>query len=160
MSPMTCVFKNILAGPSLCSMKLLNKPNQLNNILGAILAFIALNAFGGGYYGMSGAKDIPLSWLEGSPFANYLVPSIFLFAAIGGLAATSSILVFKHHRLAYNASVLTSIVLLLWLSIQVAIIGYVSWMQPFTALLSLGVLFISAILSSPGTIADRFQKRD
>ncbi len=36
--------------------------------LGALLAFAALNAFGGGYYAMSGAKDVPIDWLKGSPF--------------------------------------------------------------------------------------------
>src|SRR5690242_15281521 len=44
-------------------------------LLGALLAFGALNAFGGGYYGLSGADGIPTEWLQGSPFSDYLVPS-------------------------------------------------------------------------------------
>ena len=49
----------------------------INYSLGILLAFLALNAFGGGYYGMSGAKDVPLEWLEGGPFKNYFIPSLF-----------------------------------------------------------------------------------
>jgi hypothetical protein len=38
--------------------------------LGVLLAFGAINAFAGGYYGVSGAKSVPVEWLDGSPFAN------------------------------------------------------------------------------------------
>lgn len=34
--------------------------------LGGLLAFGALNAFGGGYYGLAGAPGVPTEWLEGS----------------------------------------------------------------------------------------------
>ena len=43
----------------------------MKNALGNLLLFLALNAFGGGYYGMAGAKDVPVEWLEGSPFNNF-----------------------------------------------------------------------------------------
>jgi len=39
--------------------------------LGVLLLFVAINAFGGGYYGMAGAKDVPTEWLKGSPFRNH-----------------------------------------------------------------------------------------
>jgi hypothetical protein len=32
-------------------------------LLGALLTFGAINAFAGGYYGLSGAKGVPLEWL-------------------------------------------------------------------------------------------------
>ena len=35
---------------------------------GTLLDFGALNAFGGGYYGLAGAQGIPREWLRGSPF--------------------------------------------------------------------------------------------
>ena len=41
--------------------------------LGILLLIVAVNAFGGGYYGMAGAKDVPIEWLKGSPFRNYFV---------------------------------------------------------------------------------------
>jgi hypothetical protein len=39
--------------------------------LGGLLAFEALSAFAGGYYRLSGAKGVPLEWLEGSRFTGY-----------------------------------------------------------------------------------------
>jgi hypothetical protein len=53
-------------------------------VLGSLLAFGALNAFAGGYYGMSGAEDVPKEWLEGSPFDNYFIPGFVLFIVVGG----------------------------------------------------------------------------
>lgn len=55
-------------------------------VLEIMLLLIALNALGGGYYGMAGAKDVPLVWLEGSPFTSYFIPSLILFVCIGGLS--------------------------------------------------------------------------
>ena len=120
--------------------------SSLYPVLGIVLAFLALNAFGGGYYGMAGAKDVPVSWLEGSPFKDYMIPSIFLFAVIGGLASLSSILVFKKSRLAIIASFITGVVVLLWILAQLMYIGYASWMQPFTALMALAILTMSVLL--------------
>ena len=38
--------------------------------LGGLLAFGALNALGGAYYGLTGAVGVPTQWLEGSPFED------------------------------------------------------------------------------------------
>ena len=35
-------------------------------LLGALLAFGALNAFADGYYGLSGVPGVPLDWLAGA----------------------------------------------------------------------------------------------
>ncbi len=47
-------------------------------VLGSLLAFVAANAVGGGFYGVSGAEGVPIEWLRGSPFTTYLVPSLIL----------------------------------------------------------------------------------
>ena len=63
----------------------MNKTNHkgIRITLGVILALLALNALGGGYYGMAGAENVPLEWLEGSPFKTYFIPSLILFLIIG-----------------------------------------------------------------------------
>lgn len=48
-----------------------NKPKIIRYLLGAILIIVAINAFGGGYYGMAGAENVPVEWLQDSPFKNY-----------------------------------------------------------------------------------------
>jgi len=53
--------------------------NPIRYSLGALLIILAVNAFGGGYYGMAGAEGVPIEWLNGSPFPNYFIPGLFLF---------------------------------------------------------------------------------
>lgn len=98
--------------------------------LAILLLIIALNAFGGGYYAMTGAKDVPLEWLIGSPFKTYFIPGLFLFVIVGGLCLFTSIAVFLRKPYDRKLSFICGILLVLWIIIQVRQIGYVSWMQP------------------------------
>jgi uncharacterized BrkB/YihY/UPF0761 family membrane protein len=102
-------------------------------LLGGLLAFGALNAFAGGYYGMSGAKGVPTEWLEGSPFDDYFVPGLALFAVVGGSFLVAAIAVFAELPIARAASLGAVAILFGWLAIETLVIGYVSWMQPATA---------------------------
>lgn len=67
----------------------------------ALELVVALNAIGGGIYGLAGAKDVPQEWLQGSPFHSYLLPSLVVLVAVGGSngsvvsAAASSLSPFK-----------------------------------------------------------------
>jgi len=115
-------------------------------LLGVLLAFAALNAFGGGYYGMSGAEGVPLEWLEGSPFHNFFIPGLVLFVVVGGSFLVASIAVFARLRFARFASFVAVLIVYIWLAVQIAIIGYVSWMQPVTAILALIILVLTWFL--------------
>ncbi len=111
--------------------------------LGSLLVLVAINAFGGGYYGLSGAKGIPREWLAGSPFDSYVIPSLFLFLVIGGGFLAASIAVFSRDRTARTLSTLVGVVVLAWIAVQIAIIGYVSWMQPVTVIAGVLVLVLA-----------------
>ena len=114
--------------------------------LGALLVFGAVNAFGGGYYGLSGAKGVPTEWLNGSPFPDYFVPSLILLVVVGGSFIVAAMAVFAGLRIARLAALAAGIVVLGWLAVQLAIIGYVSWMQPTTAIAGLLVLVLGSRL--------------
>jgi hypothetical protein len=116
--------------------------------LGILLLFVALNAFGGGYYGMAGARDVPVEWLEGTPFHNYFLPAFVLFLIIGGSSLLAAVAVFNRSPLARKATLVAGTLLLGWLSIQVALIGYVSWMQPVTAIASFIILYLTPSITS------------
>ena len=118
----------------------------LHILLGVLLAFGALNAFGGGWYGMSGAEGVPVEWLEGSPFESYFLPSLILFVVVGGSFLTASILNFRYSRLSRVVSFASTGVVFIWLTTQVIIIGYVSWMQPATAVFGACLLMLTAFL--------------
>jgi len=116
--------------------------------LGVMLAFGALNAFGGGYYGINGAVGVPLEWLEGTPFKNYFIPGLILFSVVGGSFLTASIACFANNKFCRTLSIGSVVIVFGWLTVQVIIIGYVSWMQPVTAIA--GVLMLILAWVMPG----------
>src|SRR5687768_10819564 len=101
--------------------------------LTGLLIFGGLNAIAGGYYGLSGADNVPLEWLEGSPFTTYFLPSLILFAFVGGSQLAAGIAMIEQSRFAHVAAFGAGTILLGWIGVQLSIIGYVSWMQPVTA---------------------------
>ena len=111
--------------------------------LGILLAFESLCAFGGGAYGLMGAKAIPAEWLKGSPFHSYFIPSLILFFIVGGSCLTATIAVFSNSRNARRLSFLAGVILLGWIGVQLAIIGFVSWLQPETAVVGIAVLALA-----------------
>lgn len=113
--------------------------------LGGLLAFGALNAFAGGWYGLAGARGVPTEWLRGSPFDSYFVPSLVLFVVVGGAFLTAAIAVLAGLRLARATALAAVAVVFVWLAVQISIIGYVSWMQPATAL---GAVLIALLARS------------
>ena len=115
----------------------------LRLFLGILLLITGLNAIGGGWYAMIGAPDVPVEWLKNSVFQSYFIPGLFLMLVIGGLSMISAILVFKKTKSGLRLALYTSGVLVIWIAIQMAIIGYVSWLQPLVAI----VAFIMAILA-------------
>ncbi|HTM66311.1 MAG TPA: hypothetical protein VL093_08325 [Flavipsychrobacter sp.] len=79
---------------------------------------MALNAFGGGYYGMAGAEGVPLEWLHDTPFKNYFFPGLVLFVVVGGAALFAAICIFRK-RHGRRATFISAAVVLVWLLVQV-----------------------------------------
>ena len=124
-------------------------PMAIRYLLGALLAFGALNAIGGGYYGLSGAESVPTEWLKGSPFTDYFVSSLILLVVVGGSFLVAAIAVLAGLPIARLAAFTAGLVVFGWLAAQVAIIGYVSWMQPTTAVAGMLVLVLAWQLPNP-----------
>jgi len=122
----------------------------IRGTLGVLLAFGALNAFGGGFYGLSGARDIPKEWLAGSPFTDYFIPSFILFFVVGGSMLLAAVAIFAHWRKARLFALGAGAIVFGWIAVQVAIIGYVSWMQPTTAIASALILTLASLLGQSG----------
>jgi hypothetical protein len=120
--------------------------------LASLLGLGALNAFGGGIYGLLGAEGVPTEWLRGSPFQDYFVPSLVLFVVVGGSCLFSLIAVLARSSLARPSALGTGVILLGWIAVQVSIIGYVSWLQPATAIAGLTIL---ALTLSPRGFSSR-----
>ena len=119
-------------------------PTAVRYSLGGLLASGAVNALGGGYYGLTGAVGVPTEWLEGSPFADYFVPSLILLVVVGGSFIVAAIAVFAGLRGDRFAVFVVAFIVLGWLTVQMSIIGYVSWMQPATAIAGLLILILGS----------------
>jgi hypothetical protein len=135
----------------------LTKLGAARHLLGGLLAFGALNAFAGGYYGLAGARGVPVEWLAGSPFDDYTIPSLVLFVVVGGSFLLAAVAVFARARIARASALTAGAVVLAWIAVQMAIIGYVSWMQPATATAGAVVLLLAAQLPASGASPRRQQ---
>jgi len=123
--------------------------------LGGLLAFGALNAFAGGYYGLSGATGVPVEWLHGSPFSDYSIPSLILFIVVGGSFLIAAISVIARARVARASALTAGAIVLIWIAVQLAILGYVSWMQPATVIGGVLILLLAWVLPRSGLPASQ-----
>jgi hypothetical protein len=116
-----------------------------------IEAIVALNAFGGGFYGMSGAPNVPKEWLEGSPFEDYFFPALILFLAVGGSMSTAAVAAaFAGREWAGLLGLIAAVILLDWIVVQVAITGYTSFLQPLFFIVGLVIFGLAWQLRGEG----------
>jgi hypothetical protein len=114
--------------------------------LGTVEALVALNAFGGGVYGLLGARGVPKEWLDGTPFSGYFIPSLILFCIVGGASLVAAIYVLSARKSAKPFSIAGGLIILAWIGTQVAMIGYVSWLQPAVVVAGFLILFLALSL--------------
>jgi len=68
--------------------------------------------------------NIPLNWLEGSPFSNYLIPGIILFSLLGIFPIITATGLFNRKFWSWFNSILLGIILIIWIVVEIIIIGY------------------------------------
>lgn len=119
------------------------------SLLMVLLAVVALNAVGGAWYGLAGADDVPRAWLDGSPFDTYTVPSLYLGVVVGGSHLLAFVAHARHHRHAAAASYAAGTILATWILAQLAIIGYVSMLQPVMLAIAALILVSTRLYVAP-----------
>lgn len=67
---------------------------------------------------------LPVSALEGSPFDTYFAPGLILFCALGLGPLLAAALAWRRHPLAPLAASTVGAALLIWLAVEIAIVGY------------------------------------
>jgi hypothetical protein len=112
-------------------------------LLGSFLLFIGCNALGGGIYGLAGAKDVPLSLLKGTPFNSFFIPSLLLMTIVSTSCLFAGMALLKNLSYGTRASWIAGIILLTWISVQVVLIGNISWMQPAIGFAAVLILFLN-----------------
>ena len=98
------------------------------NILMVGLLFQGLSGILGGVGLVSdptGASlRIPLEWLEGSPFSDYLIPGLVLLLVLGVLPLVVLYGLWTRRAWAWPAAVFVSGALVAWICVEVMFIGY------------------------------------
>ena len=101
---------------------------------GIVQLFIALGAVGGGLVLLLDPSGQGIGFsvelLSKSPFTNYLIPGLFLFLVNGIGNFFCGFLSIRKHLYAGYAGMLFGAILMGWILVQVAVFGWVSWLQP------------------------------
>jgi hypothetical protein len=91
---------------------------------------LSLGALGGGFVLILAPRGeimpLPLSALAGSPFDTYLGPGLILFSVLGLGPLIAARLAWLRHPFAPIAAFIVGVALLIWVAVEIAIIGYSS----------------------------------
>lgn len=70
--------------------------------------------------------SLPTTLLEGTPFQNFLIPGIILFTVLGIVPLIVFVGSWQQKMWAWPGAMLVSIALIIWIGVQIAMIGYES----------------------------------
>ncbi|MBX2962216.1 MAG: hypothetical protein KF687_06865 [Cyclobacteriaceae bacterium] len=120
-----------------------------------LLLFNGVSACFGGYMLISkpdgSGLDMPLSFLEHSPFSNYLIPGIVLLVMNGVLSLIVAVLVIIRSVHADRYTILQGAILTGWIVIQMIMLQTVNYLHIMFG--SVGVLLmVSGVLMSKRNI--------
>jgi hypothetical protein len=117
--------------------------------------FAAVSAFAGALGLVIGFMNIPLSVLRTTPFADFTVPALLLGFVVGGSAlAAALIAAFGPHRVALVeplrfdalATAVAGCIMVGWMTIEIAMIGLGSWLQPTYFVVGLLMIGLAGLL--------------
>lgn len=100
---------------------------------------------------------IPLAWLEGSPFSDYIIPGLILLVVLGVTPMLVAYGLWRARPWAWAGSVLVGVALVMWLVVEIAVIGYQADppLQLVYGVLAVLILAITALPSVRDDIRSR-----
>jgi len=121
---------------------------------------------------MGGLLRMPLSMLHGSPFPDFLIPGLILcfVLGLGALLVAAGLFClpvwscaerlnpFKGTHWSWTAAVTFGLALMIWITVQVAMIGGGSWLQLLYFGLGLAILVLSLAPSVRRQLASPSQR--
>lgn len=130
-------------------------PSRKPAAVWVLLADLIVLGIGGLYGGIlflldpSGAlMGVPLSLLQDLPLRDFLLPGLFLLVVMGIAPLILAAGAWKHKRLAWQATLILGLVLLVWLGAEFVLWGYQAPIQIVTGVLDLILL---GVILLPGT---------
>lgn len=126
------------------------KHRQVRPILVMLESFVALTSiiFGGGL--AIGAIQLPVAWLQGSPFRDYAILGLVMAIIIGGGALLAVITILTQHKVSLLISAIAGLLLMAFEFVEVSIIdrnlgNWLLLVAPLQALYSALALTIVAL---------------
>ena len=109
--------------------------------------FAAVSAIAGAVGLVVGFMNIPASVLSTTPFADFTIPALLLGLVVGGSAlAAGAIALFGPRRIEALATAAAGCVMVGWITVEVAMIGLGSWLQPFYFVVGLVMIGLAGLL--------------
>jgi hypothetical protein len=117
--------------------------------------FAALSAFAGALGLVVGYMDVPVSELQGTPFADFTVPALLLGFVVGGSALAAALIailgphriaLFEPLRLDALMSAIAGCIMVGWMTIEIAMIGLDTWVQALYLVVGALLIGLAALL--------------
>jgi len=100
----------------------------------AALVLLGLGALGGGIALVAkpdgSIMQFPVAWLDGSPFSDYLVPGLLLGGMFGIGSLAVALIGLRQARLAPFLAFAIGVGQMIWIVVELAIIGEFSFLHP------------------------------
>src|SRR3989338_2070192 len=122
---------------------------MIRRLIFFLLAFIGLGAIAGGITLVAGPNGEIIKMdpaiLSGSVFENFLIPGIVLLTIIGIDSLLAAGFVWIRSHLHPYVVVWQGVMLAIWIGVQVAITGYLHWLQPLCFAIGLALIVLGLI---------------
>lgn len=117
--------------------------------LTALLGFGVLSAITGAVLAIAAhGAGVPIAYLANSPFSSYLVPGLILGMIVGGTQLAAAVALWTKRRTGLLLSAVAGFGMMIWIFVELAIIGKYSWLQ--TVYFSLGVVELIGVFALLG----------
>ncbi|MCD4851583.1 hypothetical protein LN996_12240 [Arthrobacter sp. AK01] len=100
--------------------------------------------------------QLPVEYLDGSPFSSYLVPGLLLAVIVGGSHTVAFVLLFRRRGLASMAAATAGYSILVWIFVQMALIPFSALQAAYfgAGLAEVGLLLLLLGVASPHPATD------
>ena len=118
-----------------------------------LLVLLVIQGLGGLAGGLSlvikpdgSIMKMPLSYLDGSPFSDFLIPGLILFLVLGVLPLVAAAGLWMRRTWGWYAAFAVGCGLMIWILVEITIVPF-SWLQPAFGVVGVLIFAVAALKS-------------